>query len=61
MKNTLWKVIVVVALFLGFLMGYSVPPMVEVGGVTGHGAKRGGEKELTQELRDYYKDLAEEE
>ncbi|MEE8343156.1 MAG: hypothetical protein V3R51_05075 [Gammaproteobacteria bacterium] len=61
MKNTLWKVIVVVALFLGFLMGYSIPPMVEVGGVAGHGAERGGEKELTQELLDYYKDLAEEE
>lgn len=61
MKDPLWKVIVVVALFLGFLMGYSVPPMVEVGGVAGQRAAGGGEKELTQELRDYYKDLAEEE
>lgn len=30
MKNNLWVMITLVACFLGFLMGYSVPPFMEV-------------------------------
>ncbi len=39
MKSDLWIVFAVTAAFLGFLMGYGVPPMQEVGiaAVGGHG------------------------
>jgi len=39
MKSDLWLVFAVTAGFLGFLMGYGVPPMQEVGiaAVGGHG------------------------
>ena len=30
-KKNLWMVIIIVAGFLGFMMGYSVPPFLEVG------------------------------
>jgi len=30
-KNNLWVVIIIVAGFLGYMMGYSVPPFLEVG------------------------------
>ncbi len=40
MKSDMWFVFAVTAGFLGFLMGYGVPPMAEVGldAVGGHGA-----------------------
>jgi hypothetical protein len=40
MKSDLWVVFAVTAGFMGFLMGYGVPPMQEVGidAVGGHGA-----------------------
>jgi hypothetical protein len=39
MKSDLWVIFAVTAAFLGFLMGYGVPPMQEVGiaAVGGHG------------------------
>ncbi len=39
MKSDLWFVFAVTAGFLGFLMGYGVPPMAEVGidAMGGHG------------------------
>ncbi|MGB3647284.1 MAG: hypothetical protein WBD61_05840 [Desulfobulbales bacterium] len=30
-KKNLWMVIIIVAGFLGYMMGYSVPPFLEVG------------------------------
>ncbi len=61
MKSDLWVVIVVTVAFVGFLIGYSLPPLVETGMLTG----KGGEAELTRELgkdmEQYYRDLLKEE
>ncbi len=60
MKNSLWLVIFVVAAFLGFIVGYSVPPLVEVGMIGGKAEKVGLKAELTEEMKDYYSDLLQE-
>ena len=58
MKNGLWVVILVVAGFMGFLMGYSLPPMFEVGLIGGSGKQDIGLKsEVSEEMDEYYKDL----
>lgn len=57
MKNSLWLVILVVAAFLGFIVGYSVPPLVEVGMIGGKTEEVGLKSELTKEMKDYYGDL----
>ncbi len=60
MKNSLWLVIVVVAAFLGFIVGYSVPPLVEVGMIGGKAEKVGLKADMTKERKDYYSDLHQE-
>lgn len=58
MKNGLWFVILVVASFMGFMMGYSVPPMVEVGMIGGEeGQKMGVKSDVDAEMEEYYKQL----
>jgi len=56
MKNTLWVVVVVIAVFLGFLMGYSVPPFLEIGFAVGKGKKAPPTK-IDKTMEDYYKNL----
>ncbi len=58
MKTNVWVVIVVVAAFLGFMMGYSVPPMIEVGYLGGEG-EAGVQSEVDEELDAYYRALQE--
>lgn len=60
MKSSLWIVISVVAGFLGFMVGYSVPPLVEVGMIGGSGEKIGLKSEVSQDMEDFYRDLLEE-
>ncbi len=60
MKNSLWLVIVIVAASLGFLMGYTLPPLVEVGMIGGSGEQPGTQTEVSKEMQDYYNDLLEE-
>ncbi len=60
MKESLWVVIVVTAAFVGFLMGYSLPPLVETGMLTGKGGQAGVASELDEEMQDYYRDLLKE-
>ena len=57
MKQQLWIIILMVATLLGFMMGYSVPPFMEVGfGVkTESGETQGGMSQ--EELEEYYKSL----
>ena len=59
MKNGLWVVVLVVSLFMGFMMGYSVPPMIEVGMI---GADKdqaiGLKSNVDKDMEDYYKQLA---
>lgn len=58
MKNGLWVVIVVVAIFMGFLMGYSLPPMYEVGLIGNNNNQAVGLKsEVSKEMEQYYQDL----
>lgn len=63
MKTQLWIVIIVVSGFLGFMMGYSVPPFMEVGfGQGGHKAVQlmdSSDADLMQQYEDLYKDLEE--
>jgi len=57
MKNTLWTVVTVVAVFLGFFLGYSVSPMLEVGISAAKGEKTEVTTEMDQDMEEYYRDL----
>ena len=62
MKSGLWVVILVVSLFMGFMMGYSVPPMIEVGMIGAEeGQSAGIKSKVNEEMDQYYKQLAGEE
>lgn len=57
MKTSLWVVILVVLAFLGFMMGYALPPFLEVGFGQGGGALEGGpatEEELMKQYEELY-------
>ena len=58
MKNSLWVVILIVLSFMGFMMGYSLPPMFEVGLIGGSGKQEIGLKsKMSDEMDEYYKQL----
>ena len=58
MKNSLWVVILIVLSFMGFMMGYSLPPMYEVGLIGGSGKQEIGLKsKMSDEMDEYYKQL----
>ncbi len=58
MKNDLWVVIVITVTFVGFLIGYSLPPLVETGLLTGDTDKQAEiTRELGKDMEQYYKDL----
>jgi len=58
MKSDLWVVIVVTVSFVGFLIGYSLPPLVETGMLTGDvGEQAEMTRELGKDMEQYYKDL----
>lgn len=59
MKKELWVVIVVVGAFMGVMIGYSVPPMLEVGLIGGDKENIGIKTEISDDLMDHYKDLTE--
>lgn len=61
MKNGLWIVILVVTVFMGFLMGYSIPPLMEVGMIGGKGEPVGVKTDVGEDMEKYYKDLLKEE
>ena len=61
MKNGLWVVIIVVGVFMGFLMGYSLPPMIEVGMIGGGEQQQVGlQPEVSDDMQEYYKNLLKE-
>lgn len=60
MKKELWVVITVVALFMGWIIGYSVPPMLEAGMIFGEKGEVGLKTDVNQDLQEYYKSLADE-
>lgn len=53
-------VVVVVIVFLGFLLGYSVPPFIH-SGVFSEREEKGVEVKIDKEMEQYYKDLYTEE
>ncbi len=56
-RNDFWTVVLVVVSFSGFMMGYSVPPMVGVGYIGGGGAPAGPKTDMEQNLQEYYRQL----
>lgn len=57
MKNNLWIVIMVTAAFLGFLIGYSTPPLIESGMIGGKGKQAKKPPALQKDTSQYYRDL----
>jgi len=58
MKSDLWVVIIVTVAFIGFLIGYSLPPLVETGLLTGKGGEQAEmTRELGKDMEQYYRDL----
>ena len=58
MKNGLWVVVLVVAVVMGFLMGYSLPPMLEVGLIGGAPDQEVGvQSEVDEQMQEYYRKL----
>lgn len=56
MKNNLWIIITVVVTFFGFMIGYSIPPFMEVGfGDSSQQAQTGGQ--TSQDLLKQYEQL----
>ena len=58
MKKELWVVIVVVGAFMGLMIGYSVPPMLEVGLIGGDKENVGIKTEVSDEMLEHYNSLA---
>lgn len=56
MKGTFGIIILIVTLFIGFLLGYSIPPFIHSGVFTGR-AEKGVQVEINKEMEDYYKTL----
>ena len=58
MKNELWVVILVVAVFMGFMMGYSLPPMFEAGMIGAKSEQGVGVKpDVNKDMQEYYRQL----
>ncbi len=56
MNKTLIAVIVVVTLFTGFLIGFSLPPYIKAGVFSGR-KEKGVESKIDKKMEQYYKDL----
>ncbi|MEK6671897.1 MAG: hypothetical protein AABY42_00280 [Nitrospirota bacterium] len=61
MKTNLWVIILVAIGFLGFLLGYSMPPFIEAGVIGGGPNKVKAGAELDKKTQDYYKNLMQQE
>jgi phage shock protein PspC (stress-responsive transcriptional regulator) len=56
MNKTLVAVIVIVTIFTGFLIGFSLPPYIEAGVFSGR-KEKGVESKIDKKMEQYYKDL----
>ncbi len=63
MKNTLWTMVLITAVFTSFLLGYSVPPLLGSGMIGGKGGKQSPsiEPKLDKQMEEYYRSLLDEE
>lgn len=57
MNKSLWVIIVIVAAFLGFMMGYSFPPFVETGFAGAGGKAPQAGTKIDKDMQDHYKNL----
>ena len=55
-KLTFGIVILVVSVFMGFMLGYSIPPFIHAG-VFSDRVEKGVEVEVDQDMEEYYKNL----
>lgn len=56
MDKTFIIVVLVVTIFTGFLIGYSVPPFIKAGVFSGR-KEKGVESQIDKNMEQYYKDL----
>lgn len=56
MNRVFGIIILIVTLFVGFLLGYSIPPFIHAG-VFSDRAEKGVEVVIDEELENFYKDL----
>lgn len=56
MDRTLLIVIILVAVFTSFLIGYSIPPYIQAG-VFSERKEKGVESQIDKNMEQYYKDL----
>jgi NhaP-type Na+/H+ or K+/H+ antiporter len=56
MDKTLIVIIVIVTLFTGFLIGFSMPPFIQAG-VLSERKEKGVESKIDKKMEQYYKDL----
>lgn len=58
MDRTLLVAALIVTMFAGFLIGYSVPPFIKAGVFSGR-SERGVESQIDKKLEQHYKNLYE--
>jgi hypothetical protein len=57
MKHAFAIVIIVVTLFIGFLLGYSIPPFIHAGVFSSERAEKGVEVKVDEDMEKFYEDL----
>lgn len=61
MNKVLLIVIVTVTIFIGYMLGYSIPPFLQSGAFSSDRKEKGVEVKVDENMQDYYKDLYKEE
>ncbi len=56
MNKTFFIIVVIVAVFTGFLIGFSMPPFIQAGVFSGR-KEKGVESKIDKKMEQYYKDL----
>lgn len=57
MKHIFGIIILVVTLFVGFLLGYSIPPFIHAGVFSTEREEKGVEIKIDEDLEKFYEDL----
>jgi hypothetical protein len=57
MKHAFGIVIITVTLFIGFLLGYSIPPFIHAGVFSSERAEKGVEVKVDEDMEKFYEDL----
>jgi len=60
MKKDLMIVIIIVGGFMGFLLGYSLPPMIDTGLIGSAKEQVGVQSDVDQDMKKHYEDLLKE-